>query len=139
MRKTKYLAEAVLAWVKGGTDNGPSNIYLALLASMPSDDDIDGAGALTEVADANYTREEITLGAVTGTDTSTCANTGAITYPVADDDYSVAGWAIVNHETNTTWGTNVEALYLQSASPAEAVAANQAYRVPIGQLTVSEE
>ncbi len=90
--------------------------YVALFKSpAPStagdtDAALEANNPTTEVDGTNYARQAITLkaGGAGTLDDGETNNTGVITFPTAGADWGeVTHFAIVDHETNTNWGTNV--------------------------------
>jgi hypothetical protein len=70
----------------------------------------DGGEGEYEVAGTGYARQAITLkaGGAGALDPGETNNTGAIEFPMAGADWGeITHFAIVDHETNTNWGTNV--------------------------------
>jgi len=85
------------------TDAGFSpaaTLYVGLSTADPTDSD----GGIAEPGDT-YTREAITFSAAA---TRAIIQNGAIEFPEANGSWgTVTHWFICDHETNTTWGTNV--------------------------------
>ena len=85
MAMSDYLEAKLIAHVYGGTAyTQPSNIYVALFTSDPSDD-----ASGTEVSGNGYQRQSMT--AAFGNDGS-CHNDGDITFPQATGD-----WGTITH------------------------------------------
>jgi hypothetical protein len=102
-----YYEDAIIDhMLSGGIFTPPANIYLALFTAVTG---LEANNPTSEVSGTDYARVEVTLDTASGGAT---ANALDVTFPVA----GAGGWgsvthvAIVDHATNTTWGTNVNVL-----------------------------
>jgi hypothetical protein len=79
---SKYLQDAVLNWLKGTTfPAAPGTLYLGLFTTNPADDN--SAGTEVSTSGTAYVRRAVTLGSITGTDTSSAQNSADVTFPSA--------------------------------------------------------
>ncbi len=95
---SKYAADAYLNWEKGTTmPAAPSNLYLALLTTMPTDNS--GTG-LVEVSGTGYARQQITPAqwaavATSGSFTETSSTNVTVTFPAAGSNWgTIVGVAL---------------------------------------------
>lgn len=83
----------------------PSIIYVALFTAVTG---LEANNPTAEVSGGSYARQIITLSAASG---GASSNSADITFPQASASWgTVSHFAIVDHATNTTWGTNVNVL-----------------------------
>lgn len=84
----------------------PATVYIALFTA---DTGLEANSPTAEVSGTNYARRAVTLAAASG---GASSNSGTIIMGTA----GAAGWgtvthaALVDHETNSTWGTDVNVL-----------------------------
>ena len=79
---TKYMQELALNWVKGSTfAAAPAAVYLGLFTTAPADDN--SAGTEVSTSGSAYARKAITLGAVSGTNTSSMSNSAKVDFGVS--------------------------------------------------------
>lgn len=107
-----------------------ATVYLALFTA---DTGLEANNPSAEVSDANYTREAITFGAPSG---GVSTNTNDVEYPAADSGFTCTHIAVVDHETNTTWGTNVNVLYW-TAITSKTVGAGEILKFLTGQVSAT--
>ncbi len=82
-----YAEKLVLDWLMtGGTATRPTNWYVALYTTAPSD-----SGGGTEVTGSGYARQTVAFDAAT-LGTGTTSNTGAVTFTAAGGD-----WGAITH------------------------------------------
>jgi hypothetical protein len=83
----------------------PTTVYVALFTAVTG---LESNNPTGEVSGDTYARVAVTLSAASGGATS---NSGAVTFPAATASWGhVTHVALVDHETNTNWGTDVNVL-----------------------------
>ena len=94
--------------LKGSAFTPPANLYLALFTSSTGLETNSPSG---EVSGNAYARQLVTFGAIS-TGASVMFSDIDVIFPAADPGNwgLITHVALVDHETNTTWGTNVNVL-----------------------------
>lgn len=135
--KSKYLSDILLNWEKGtAAPAAPSNLYVALLTTMPTDNT--GTG-LVEVSGTSYARQQVTPAqwaaiATTGSFTETTSSNVAVTFPAAGSNWgTVVGVAL--YDALTT-GNLLRFGTLSTGN--QAVNTNNIFSIPSGSLTRTE-
>jgi hypothetical protein len=83
----------------------PNGVYVAL---FKADTGLSSNNPTSEVTGVGYSRKQVTLSAATVGDS---ANSADITFDPAEEDWGIITHiALVDHATNTSWGTNVNVL-----------------------------
>ena len=91
--------------LRGAVFTPPATIYVALFSAATG---LDDNNPTSEIAGSGYARQTITLSEFAA---RASANVGDISFPVAGEDWLEAThFAIVDHLSNTNWGTNVNVL-----------------------------
>jgi hypothetical protein len=93
--------------LRNQTYTPPTTLYLALFTAVTG---LVSNNPSAEVSTSGtaYSRQTIALNAASGGAT---ANTSNITFTTATASWgTVTHWALVDHQTNTNWGTNVNVL-----------------------------
>lgn len=123
-----YLQNAILGWVKGtAMPAAPSAVYVALFSADPTDAGLTTNEVTTTVRPGG--RVAATFGAISGTSTSTMANSAAV------DFGNAAGAATLTHfgVFDAASGGNM----LGSGTTATNIASGNAVSFAAGALTVS--
>ena len=131
MSYSNYLEEKILQHFFGGTtQTAPSDLYVALYVSDPTESDTG-----TEVNGANYARQKIAFGTVgTSGAKSLVSNTGVVTFPQAGGSWgTITHFAIRDAET----GGNLMAYAPLSVSKSSG--SGDRMEFPIGGITVTLE
>lgn len=130
-----YLENSLLAHSLGITSmTAPTTVYLALFTANTG---LEGNSPSAEISTSGtaYTRKAISFGSVSGGSVSSNAD---VTFDEATASWgTVTHCAIVDHATNTTWGTNVNVLYWGALSASKTISTNDTFIVQSGDLTVS--
>lgn len=109
----------------------PAAMYLALFTAVTG---LEANNPTAEVSGGAYTRKVCALDAAAG---GVTANTSLITFPTATASWgTVTHWALVDHETNDTWGTDVNVLLWGELDSPKVVEEDDIPTVNIGALDV---
>jgi hypothetical protein len=113
----------------------PATIYLALFTAVTG---LEANNPTLEVSGNAYARQTVTLGAISG---GTASNSADIVFPVATPGAwgLVSHVAIVDHVSNTTWGTNVNVLMWSALDANKQIDAGDQFKVIAGDLDVAVE
>ena len=120
--------------LRGEAFSPPATVYLALFTSNTG---LQTNSPTGEVSASGYVRKAISLSEAT---TGNSANSGDIEW-----DTAVAAWgtvyqaAIVDHETNTNWGTNVNVLMWNDLEESKTVNIGDIFRFSAGNAVVTFE
>jgi len=91
--------------IRGEAFTAPVTVYVALFTA---DSGLEANLPTAEVTEGGYARESVTLSASSGGATS---NSASVEFDAATEDWTaVTHFAIVDHLTNTNWGTDVNVL-----------------------------
>ena len=112
----------------------PATLYVALFTGSAASA-LEANNPTTEVSGGGYARKAVTLSA--GSSGAT-ANTNEVDFGTASAAWGeVTHAAIVDHETNTTWGTNVNVLMFTPLTANKTVASGDIVKIEVGSLTVA--
>jgi hypothetical protein len=130
-----YLEIKLLDHVLGNTAfTQPSNIYVALFTASTN---LESNNPSAEVSTSGtaYARQAVSFAnAASGS----CASDATVTFPVATATYGlVTHIAIVDHATNTNWGTGVNVLFYGSLTASKQIDTNDQFIISSGNLTVT--
>jgi hypothetical protein len=110
----------------------PTTVYVALFTAVTGLEA--DAGVTGEVSGGAYARQVLALDAASG---GVTANTSDITFPTATADWGlVTHVAIVDHLSNTTWGTNVHVLMWSALNVDKNVQNGDTFKISAGNLDV---
>jgi hypothetical protein len=110
----------------------PTTIYLALFTAATGLEA--NSGVTGEVTGTGYARKSVTLNTASG---GVATNSATVDFGTAGSAWgTVTHVAIVDHETNTTWGTNVNVL-LWKAISSKVVDSGDPVRVNAGALSLT--
>lgn len=130
-----FLENKLLDHVLGNTTySQPANIYLALFTASTG---LEGNNPTSEVTTSGtaYARQALSFGASSG---GTCATDATVTFPIATASYGlVTHVAIVDHASNTNWGTGVNVLFYGQLTASKQIDTNDQFVVNSGNLTVT--
>jgi hypothetical protein len=130
-----YLEIKLLDHVLGNTTfTQPANIYVALFTA---DTGLEANNPTAEVSTSGtaYARQSLSFAAASSGSASTDAT---VTFPVATANYgTVTHVAIVDHASNSTWGSNVNVLFWGQLTASKAIDTNDQFVVSSGNLTVT--
>jgi len=132
-----YLENEVLDHILGGAGGAwtaPTNIYIALFTASTG---LEANNPTSEVSGGAYARKDVTSGfsAASGGATSNSAEQ-AFTQATASWG-TVSHAAIVDHASNTTWGTNVNVLIWAALDTAKAVANGDTFKFAAGDFDIT--
>jgi hypothetical protein len=130
-----YLELKLLDHVLGNTAfTQPANIYVALFTASTN---LESNNPSAEVSTSGtaYARQAVSFAnAASGS----CATDATVTFPVATATYgTVTHIAIVDHATNTTWGSNVNVLFYGALTTSKQIDTNDQFIISSGNLTVT--
>jgi len=109
----------------------PATVYVALFTSSSG---LESNNPTAEVSGGAYARQVCALDAASG---GVSANTSDITFPIATADWgTVTHIAIVDHLTNTTWGTNVNVLMWAALDTARIVLEGDRLKFDAGEIDI---
>lgn len=118
--------------LRGAAYTVPTTIYLALFTAVTG---LESNAPTAEVSGGAYARQAVTLDAASG---GASANTSDITFPIATADWgTITHLAIVDHLSNTTWGTNVNVLMWAALDTARAINSGELFKILAGDLSLS--
>lgn len=130
-----YLEDEVLDHILGGAAFTPqTTVYAALFTA---DTGLEANNPTAEVSGNAYARQSITFG--TAASGGAISNTAAITFPTATPGNwgDITHVAIVDHVSNTTWGTNVNVYFWGSLAATRTINNGDTFSFAIGDLTVT--
>jgi 3-polyprenyl-4-hydroxybenzoate decarboxylase len=130
-----YLEIKLLDHVLGNTAfTQPANIYVALFTA---DTGLEANNPSAEVSTSGtaYARQAVSFAAASS---GSCATDATVTFPVATATYgNVTHIAIVDHVSNTNWGTGVNVLFYGTLTASKQIDTNDQFIVSSGNLTVT--
>jgi len=110
----------------------PSTVYLALFTAVTG---LEANNPSAEVSGGSYARMAVTLDAASGGATQNSSN---VDWTTATGDWgTVTHVAVVDHLTNTTWGTNVNVLMYGALTQAKTVNTGDTFRFLAGDLDIT--
>lgn len=111
----------------------PTAIYLALFTAVTG---LETNSPSAEVSGNAYARQAVTLSASSG---GASSNTGNIAFPTATPGAwgLVSHVALVDHATNTTWGTNVNVLMWTALDASKQIDAGDMFQINTGDLDIT--
>ena len=111
----------------------PATVYVALFTASTGLEA--NSGVTGEVTGGSYARQSISLSAFSA---GASSNSADITFPTATADWGVVTHAaIVDHATNTTWGTNVNVLMWDALVASKTVNNGDTFKFLAGELDVT--
>ena len=111
----------------------PTTVYVALFTSTTGLEA--NSGITGEVSGGSYARQAVTL---TAASAGASENNADITFPTASASWgTVTALAIVDHATNTTWGTNVNVLMYGTLTASKAVGNGDTFKILAGNIDVT--
>lgn len=130
---SSYLANQVIDhMLRNQAFTPPATVYLALFIGATG---LSTDAPTLEVTGAGYARQEITLSEASG---GTSSNSAVINFPIAEADWGeITHVAIVDHETNDTWGTNVHVLTWAAVTDPQTVNTGMLLQVDAGAIDFS--
>ena len=130
-----YLEIKLLDHVLGNAAySQPANIYVALFTASTG---LEANNPTAEVSTSGtaYVRQAVSFA---NASSGSAATDATLTFPVATASYgTVTHIAIVDHATNTTWGSNVNVLFWGALTTSKAIDTNDQFIISSGNLTVT--
>lgn len=111
----------------------PATVYVALFTAVTG---LESNSPSAEVSGNAYARQSVTLSAASG---GTSSNSADVTFPTA----TPSGWgtvthvALVDHATNTSWGSDVNVLMWSALDASKTVDANDTFKINSGDLDIT--
>jgi hypothetical protein len=134
---SRYFQNARLNWLKGTAyPSVPTNVYIALLTTLPSDNN--GTG-LVEVSGGSYARQAVAAASgwssvTTSGSLQQMSNSGAITFPTATANWgTIVGVAIYDALTVGNL------LYFGALAANQVVNSGNQFQFAIGNLVIQED
>lgn len=108
-----------------------ATVYIALFTAVTG---LESNAPTAEVSGGSYARQALALDAASGGAT---ANTSIIDFPIATANWgTVTHVAIVDHLTNSTWGTNVNVLVWAALTTSREILTGELLRISAGDLDI---
>jgi hypothetical protein len=115
--------------------SSPSNVYLALFtADTGLETNSPSAECKTPGVDG-YSRATLSFAAASGGSSATDA--AATVGPASANWGTISHIAVVDHDTNTTWGTNVNVLFYGAVTATKTIDSGDTFQISSGNLTVT--
>lgn len=112
----------------------PVTIYVALFTAGTG---LEANNPTAEVSGGGYARQVAGLSPASGGASSNAAD---IIFPTATADWgTITHVALVDHPTNTNWGTNVNVFMWSALDTAKTVNAGDTFKINAGNLNVTVE
>jgi len=110
----------------------PATIYVALFTAATG---LEANNPTAEVSGGGYARKAVTLSAASG---GASSNPAEVTFPAATAPWgTITHFALVDHLTNTTWGTNVNVLMWSPVDEPKPIVTGNTPRFKGGELDVT--
>lgn len=110
----------------------PTTVYVALFTA---DTGLEADNPTAEVSGGSYARESCALDAASG---GLSANTSDITFTTATASWgTVTHVALVDHLSNTNWGTDVHVLMWSALDASKAVGNGDTFKINAGDLDIT--
>ena len=124
---SNYLENALLnATLNGTTYTSPTNVYVSLWTSDPTD-----AGSGTEVSGGSYARTEVTFATASGT-SGNILNDADVTFPTATASWGTVGWIGI-HDASTSGNL----LYHTALDTSKTIDSGDIFKISTGNLSVT--
>lgn len=112
-------------------------VWIALFSSATGLDSNNPTGEFVAGDYARFLIDQATSTFTTSTNGSACANNEAWSFTQASSDWgNCTHIAVVDHATNTTWGTNVNVLYWGALATFKPISTNDTFTIGAGDLTI---
>lgn len=126
-----YMSNLIINHMLRAQAYTPGTVYVALFTAATG---LEANNPTSEVSGGSYARQVAGLTAASG---GTSSNGADITFPTATADWgTVSHVALVDHATNTNWGTNVNVLMWSPLDSAKTVSAGDTFKINAGNLDV---
>lgn len=133
---SNYLENELLDHALGtGAFTSPTNVYLALFTASTGLETNAPTGECQTPGSGGYSRQTIEFDAASG---GSAANTNTETFSAATTSWgSITHVAIVDHASNTNYGTDVNVLFWGAVTTAKTIDTGDTFQVSAGNLTIS--
>lgn len=130
-----YVENTIINEFLRNTDYTPvATVYVALFTAVTGLEADSGVTGEVSTSGTAYARVAAGIGAPSG---GAAANGGNITWTTATASWgTVSHFAIVDHATNVTWGTNVHVLMYSALDASKAVETGDTAQINTGDLDV---
>jgi len=109
-----------------------ATVYVALFTA---DTGLESDSPTAEVSGGSYARQAAGLSAASG---GASSNAGEISFPQATGDWgTVTHVALVDHQTNSNWGTDVHVLMWSPLDASKTVNSGDTFKISAGDLDVT--
>ena len=128
-----YMENAIIDhFLRNQAFTPPTTVYVALFTA---DTGLESDNPTAEVSGGSYARIAVSLAAASG---GASTNSGDVDFPTATGSWgTVTHFALVDHETNSTWGTNVHVLMWSALDASKVVISGDMLRFTAGDLDVT--
>jgi hypothetical protein len=124
---SNYLENALLnGTLNGTTYTAPTNVYVALFTSDPTD-----AGTGTEVSGGSYARTEVTFATASGTSGNVLSDADC-TFPQATGTWGTVGWIGIYDAA-----TSGNLLYHTALDTSKTIESGDIFKIASGSLSVT--
>lgn len=118
--------------LRGQSFTVPTTVYVALFTANTG---LESNSPSAEVSGGAYARVAVTLDAASG---GVSANSSDLTWATATANWgTVTSAAIVDHASNTTWGTDVNVLMWADLSASKTVNTDDIFKILAGELDIT--
>lgn len=109
-----------------------ATVYVALFTAVTG---LESNSPSAEVSGGSYQRTAVTFSAASG---GTSSNSGDVTFPEATASWgTITHMCICDHQTNVTWGTNVNVLMWTQLTASKDVGSGDTLKFPTGDIDVT--
>lgn len=127
-----YETKIIEHMLRGQAFTPATQIFVALFTASTA---LESNLPTAEISGGAYARVQATLTTCTA---GTSENTVDITFATATADWgTLTHLAVVDHQTNTTWGTNVNVLMWGTLTASKTVGSGDTFKIPAGDLDIS--
>jgi hypothetical protein len=128
-----YLENALInATLRNTSYTSPTNVYVALFTATTG---LEANNPTAEVTGGSYARQAVTFDAPSGGATQ---NAAELTFPAATANWgTVTHFAVVDHVSNTNWGTGVNVLYHGALTDPRVVNSSDTFKIPAADLDIA--
>tara|TARA_Y100000310_G_C20304969_1_gene633526 strand:- start:147 stop:554 length:408 start_codon:yes stop_codon:yes gene_type:complete len=127
-----YFENAIINLMRNTAFSEVATVYVALFTGSAG---IEANNPTAEVSGGSYARQTCALDAASGGAT---ANTSRIMFPTATANWgTVTHLAVVDHETNTNWGSDVNVLMWAALDVARTVNTDELLKITAGDLDIT--
>lgn len=127
-----YLEIKLLDHSLGNSAFSQPTVFVALFTAVTG---LETNAPTAEVTGNDYARQSVSFANAAA---GSCSTDTTVTFPVATGSYgTVTHIAIVDHVSNSTFGTNVNVLYYGALTASKQIDLNDQFIIASGNLTVS--